>query len=143
MSNCVFCNILSGDLPAHFVYEDDLVVAFMSLEQPNPYKVLVIPRSHLETIYDLNDALAAAIFKATVRIARGIRDVSGCEGLNLVQSNGRVGQQDVFHFHLHLVPRFAGDKIILDWDNTPLPAERLRQLAGEIRTRLQDMNTSR
>ena len=63
MDDCIFCRIVSGAAPAHFVYKDDLVVAFLSFEQPNPYKVLVIPRSHLETIYDLNDEMAAAIFK--------------------------------------------------------------------------------
>lgn len=142
MDDCIFCRIVSGTAPAHFVYKDDLVVGFLSLEQPNPYKVLVIPRFHVETVYDLSDELAAAIFKATVKIARGVRDVSGCEGMNLVQSNGRAGQQDVFHFHLHIVPRYSGDKIIFDWDNTPLPAEKLSQLAGEIRARLQDLTSN-
>ncbi len=139
MNDCVFCKILAGELPAHFVYEDDLVVAFLSLEQPNPYKVLVIPRAHAPMVYDLTDEQAAAIFQATVKIARGVRVVSGCEGLNLVQSNGRAGQQDVFHFHLHIVPRFTGDNIILDWDNTPVPTERLSQIAGEIRAGLKDL----
>ena len=136
MNDCVFCSILSGDLPGHFVYKDDLVVAFLSLEQPNPYKVLVIPCAHVENIYDLSDEQAAALFKATVKIARGVRDVSKCEGMNLVQSNGRAGGQDVFHFHLHIVPRFSGDKIVFRWNNTPVEAERLSQLAAEIRSRL-------
>lgn len=136
MDECVFCKILLGELPAHFVYEDDLVVAFLSLEQPNPYKVLVVPHEHVETIYDLNDEQASAIFKATVKIARGVRDVSKCDGMNLVQSNDRAGQQDVFHFHLHIVPRFFGDGIVFDWDNTPAPQEKLRQFAQEIRTKL-------
>lgn len=138
MTDCVFCKILAGELPAHFIFKNELVVAFLSLEQPNPYKVLVIPRAHREMIYDLNDEQAAAIFQATVKIARAIRDVSGCEGMNLVQSNGRVGQQDVFHFHLHILPRFSGDSIIFDWDNTPASAERLSQIAGEIRAELHD-----
>jgi histidine triad (HIT) family protein len=140
MAACIFCQIVSGEAPAHFVYEDDLVVAFLSLEQPNPYKVLVIPRAHAATIYDLSPELASAIFQATVKIARGIRDVSGCEGMNLVQSNEEAGQQDVFHFHLHIVPRFTGDKIRLDWDNTPAPAEDLRRLAAEIRARMEDIS---
>lgn len=97
---------------------------------------MVITRAHIENIFDLNDELAAAIFRATVKIARSVRDASGCEGMNLVQSNGRAGQQDVFHFHLHIVPRFNSDKIILDWDNAPAPTARLSQLAAEIRTRL-------
>lgn len=136
MDDCVFCRILSGDLPAHFVYQDELVAAFLSLEQPNPYKVLVVPRHHVETVYDLKDAQAAAIFQATVKISRAVRDASGCEGLNLVQSNGKAGQQDVFHFHLHIVPRFFGDSIVLDWDNTPTSQERLSQIAQDICTQL-------
>ena len=136
MDECVFCRILKGELPAHFVYEDDLETAFLSLEQPNPYKVLVVPRAHVETVYDLTDKQAASIFKATVKIARGVRDASKCEGMNLVQSNGRAGQQDVFHFHLHIVPRFSGDSIVLDWDNTPASPEMLIQFAREIQTRL-------
>ena len=139
MKDCIFCRILTGDAPAHFVYEDDLVVAFLSLEQPNPYKVLVIPRAHVETIFDLSDELAAAIFQATVKISRAVREASNCEGLNLVQSNGRVGQQDVFHFHLHIIPRFVDDNIIFDWDNTPAPQERLRQIVSEIRASMQLM----
>ena len=136
MNECVFCGILSGNIPAHFVYKDDLVVAFLSLEQPNPYKVLVVSRAHVETVYDLSDEQAAAIFKVTVKIARGVRGVSKCEGMNLVQSNGRAGQQDVFHFHLHIVPRFSGDGIVLDWDNTAAPPETLNQYAREIQENL-------
>ena len=134
MESCIFCQIVAGKAPAYFVYEDELVVAFLSLEQPNPYKVLVIPRAHVETVYDLSEEQAAAVFKATVKIARGVRDVSGCEGLNLVQSNGEAGGQDVFHFHLHIVPRFRGDKILFDWDNTPASPETLAQLSAEIRS---------
>lgn len=136
MAECVFCRILAGELPAHIVYADDFVVAFLSLEQPNPYKVLVIPRAHVETVYDLSDEQASAIFIATARITRAVRGASQCEGLNLVQSNGKAGQQDVFHFHLHILPRFTGDNIVFDWDNTPAPPETLRQLAAEIRVNL-------
>jgi histidine triad (HIT) family protein len=136
MDNCIFCKILEGSIPAHFVYEDDLVVALLSLEQPNPYKVLVIPRDHVEMVYDLNEEQAGAIFRATVKIARSVRDVSKCEGMNLVQSNGKAGQQDVFHFHLHIVPRFSGDSIVLDWDNTPASQDDLSKIARGIRSNL-------
>jgi len=138
MDDCVFCKILKGELPAHFVYEDGLVAAFLSLEQPNPYKVLVISRAHVETVYDLTDEQASAIFKATAKIARGVRDASKCEGLNLVQSNGEAGQQDVFHFHLHILPRFFGDHIVFDWDNAPASQETLSQISYDIRTSLDD-----
>ena len=140
MDECVFCRILAGELPAHFVYKDDLVVGFLSLEQPNPYKVLVVPREHIATVFDLSDELASAIFRTTVKIARSVRDVSKCDGMNLVQSNGEAGLQDVFHFHLHIVPRYFEDKIVFDWDNTPVPQVKLRQFAQEIRTQLKAEN---
>lgn len=129
MNDCVFCKILAGDIPAHFVYNDGHVVAFLSLEQPNPYEVLALPRDNVEMVYDLNDELTGAIFRATVKIARSVRDGSKCEGMNFVRSNGEVGQQDVFHFHLHIVPRFSGDSIVLHWDNTPASQAELTKIA--------------
>jgi len=141
MDDCVFCRIFAGELPAHFVYEDDLVVGFLSLEQSNPYKVLVVPHEHVATVYDLTEEPAAAIFQATVKIARSVREVSKCDGMNLVQSNGKAGLQDVFHFHLHIVPRFFGDNIVLDWDNTPVPHEKLIQV--EFRAKIMDLALSK
>ncbi len=133
---CIFCEIAAGREPASMVYQDECVYAMMSLEQPNAHKVLVIPRAHVESIYDLTDEQAMAIMRVTVRVARAIRAASGCEGLNLVQANGRVGQQDVFHFHLHLVPRFRGDGILLRWDNTRQERAELDRLAAEIRAHM-------
>ncbi len=134
--DCIFCAIASGQAPASIVFQDEQVLAFMSLEQPNPYKVLVVPCAHVETLYDLSDEQAAYIFQTTVRIARVIRNISNCPGLNLVQCNGAAGQQDVFHFHLHLVPRFANDtqqgRIMLTWDNTVQERKYLDRLAAEL-----------
>ena len=134
--SCVFCEISAGNAPASFVYKDKDVFGIMSLEQPNPYKVLIIPHAHVESIYDLDDDLAASIFKVTTKVARAIRDASNCEGLNIIQSNGKAGQQDVFHFHLHIVPRFFDDQIIFDWDNTPANRNVLDNLAKKIRESL-------
>jgi len=112
----------------------------MSLEQPNPYKVLVVPRAHVETIYDLSDELAALIFQTTVRVAKAIRTISGCAGLNVIQSNGTAGQQDVFHFHIHLLPRFSDDtqdgRVLLSWDNTVATRVELDKLAGDLRSQM-------
>lgn len=138
--NCVFCEIMAERIPASFVFQGEQVVAFMSLEQPNPYKVLIVPRAHVETIYDLDDELAALIFQTTVRVARAIRTVSGCAGLNLIQSNGATGQQDVFHFHIHLLPRFPDDtqhgRVLLSWDNTEATRLELDTLANDLRSQM-------
>ena len=135
--SCIFCEISSGQAPASFVYEDEHVFGIMSLDQPNPYKVLVIPRAHIETIYDLSEDQAARIFQAAVKIARAIREASGCDGLNLVQSNGRAGQHDVFHFHLHLVPRFDGDNIQISWEGSRAERDDLERMAKEIGSKME------
>lgn len=134
--NCIFCEILSGQSPAGFVYEDEQIFGIMSLDQPNPYKVLVIPRAHIENIYDLAEEQAACIFQAAVKIARAIRQASGCEGLNLVQSNGRIGQPDIFHFHLHLIPRFQDDDIILKWEAKQKDRSELNRMTEDIRSKI-------
>ena len=134
--NCILCEISSRHAPASFVYDGGEVFAIMSLDQPNPYKVLVIPRVHIETVYDLTDDLAGAIFQTTVRVARAIRDASGCDGLNLVQSNGRAGQQEVLHFHLHLVPRFWGDEIRFAWNHARAERSALEVMAEKIRSKM-------
>lgn len=137
MSDCIFCRIAAGRGTASIVAEMEAALAFMTLEQPTPYKVIVVPRAHVATIYDLTDAQAAAVFQLAVRVARAIRRVSGCAGLNLVQSNGTAAGQDVFHVHLHLVPRFPNDGITLDWDNTVRPRAYLDRLAAELREGLE------
>jgi histidine triad (HIT) family protein len=141
---CVFCDIAQGVVPASIVFANEQVLAFLSPEQPNPYKVLIIPGEHAATIYDLTDEQAAHIFQAVIRIARVIRRVTGNEGLNVVQSNGRSGQQDIFHVHVHLVPRVQGDtqlgRIVLDWDNTPREQQELDRLATDLRLLLESQS---
>lgn len=94
-TNCILCAISSRRAAASFVYEADDVCGIMSLDQPNLYKVLVCPRAHIETIYELSEDQEARIFQAAVKIARAIRNASNCEGLNMVQANGRVAKEDV------------------------------------------------
>lgn len=130
--DCIFCQISNGLDSASFVYEDEQIFGILSLDQPNPYKVLIIPRSHVESVYDLSEKQAADIFRATVKVSRAIREASNCEGLNLVQSNGRVAGQDVFHFHMHLIPRFENDDIVLKWRAKRKDRNELNQMAKEI-----------
>jgi len=135
-SLCPFCRMVAGSERASYVWEDPDVFGIMSLEQPTRYNVLMIPKLHVASLFDLTDDLAAALFRATVKVARAIRTASQCPGLNLVQSNGRVGQQDVLHFHLHIVPRFENDGITLAWNNTKTERSRLDTLAEEIRIQM-------
>jgi histidine triad (HIT) family protein len=132
-TDCVFCAIAAGREPASFVHEDEDVLAVMSLDQPVPCKVLVLPRAHAETIFDLSDAQAGALFRVAVRVARAVRDSSACSGLNLVQSNGAVAGQDVPHFHMHLIPRAENDEVALSWPGSRAGRGELDAMAARIR----------
>ncbi len=131
-TSCVFCQIAAGQAPASVVYQDDQVMAFMDLNQPNPGKVLVMPRCHVETVYDLDDELAAHLMQVSVRLARAIQATIQPDGLNLFQANGTAAQQSVFHFHLHLVPRYHEDAIHLRWPARTPSRSTLDQLAAQI-----------
>ncbi|NDJ84623.1 MAG: HIT family protein [Chloroflexi bacterium] len=135
MEQCIFCRILRHEAPASLVYEDNQCIAFMDINQPNPYKVLVIPREHIETLFDLTDAQGEAMMRATLRVARAIRAVSGCDGLNVFQNNGITAGQEVLHFHIHLLPRFASDGT--PWRNPrPTSRDELDSMATALRVAL-------
>ncbi|RKY62666.1 MAG: HIT family protein [Candidatus Latescibacterota bacterium] len=109
MMGCVFCAIVEGKEAASVVYEDDLTLAFMDVHPVVPGHTLVVPKRHFPDIFSLEEPWGSACFRTAQRVARAVREAFGAEGLNLLQLNGRVGGQTVFHFHIHVVPRYAGD----------------------------------
>lgn len=141
MSDCVFCGIVAGTVPASVVHEDDATLAFMDLRQPNPGHVLVIPRTHVEMIYDLEADAAARVFQATVIVANAIRRSLDPPGLNVWQSNGpAVAFQEVphVHVHVHLLPRQHDDQLIRIYPEKPPYPDRaaLNEMAATIRAGL-------
>lgn len=110
MSDCIFCEILSGKLPSSIVYEDDQCTALMDIQPINPGHVLVIPNSHATYLADLEKDAGAHLFRAAQLVAAALRS-SGlrCEGVNLFLADGEVAGQEVFHAPLHVFPRYIGD----------------------------------
>jgi len=136
MSDCIFCKIVEGQIPSTKVHEDELTLAFMDVGQVNPGHVLVAVKPHVENIFGLNDALAAAVFQTAVRVARAVEKAYAPEGVTLYQANGAAAGQTVFHFHLHLVPRYAKDGMDLSWPTKNPPREELQANAARIRAAL-------
>jgi histidine triad (HIT) family protein len=106
----VFCDIVRGSAPASIVYADDLVMAFMDIQPVNPGHLLIVPRVHAACLSELDSGTGGHIFQVAQRLAAAIRR-SGvlCQGLNLFLADGEAAGQEVFHLHLHLIPRFRGD----------------------------------
>ncbi len=136
MTDCIFCRIVSKEIPASIVYEDDHTIAFMDLGQVNPGHVLVATKAHVENVFGLDDAHAGAVFKTVARIARASRDAFGAPGMNLFQANGKAGAQTVFHFHMHVLPRLENDGMSLAWPAKNPPRETLQAYSEKIREAL-------
>jgi histidine triad (HIT) family protein len=136
MSDCVFCRIVARQIPATVVHEDEHVLAFMDLGQVNPGHVLVTVKAHAESLYALSDAQASAVLPVAGRVARAIRAAFNPEGLSVYQANGKAAGQTVFHYHLHLVPRYEGDGMALSWPVKNPPREKLEEYAARIRASL-------
>jgi histidine triad (HIT) family protein len=110
--DCIFCRIAAGDAPAHKIYENDSVFAIMDIFPWTEGHCLVIPKTHAPTLFDISAEDAASVMKAARDLAPALRDAVGAHGLNLLQSNGRAAWQQVDHFHLHLIPRWADDSLV-------------------------------
>ena len=134
---CLFCRLVAGEIPSARVYEDALTIAFMDIGQVNPGHVLVATKRHAATLLDITADEAAAVMQTAQRVARAAQAVFNPPGLTLLQANGREGDQTVFHFHLHVVPRHADDGIALSWPRKEPAADVLRGYALQLGQALQ------
>lgn len=108
MDDCIFCKIIKGDIPSYTVYEDDVVKAFLDISQGTPGHTLVVPKRHVKDIFAYDPDLAAAVFSRIPKIARAIKASNpAIKGMNIINNNGKVAYQSVFHSHIHLVPRYS------------------------------------
>jgi histidine triad (HIT) family protein len=102
MEDCIFCKIIKRKVPGYIIEEDDDIIVFLALEG-HP---LVVTKKHIPNVYSLDDKSAAAVMKVAVRVSNALKKSLECDGINLIQANEPAARQDVFHFHMHVKPRF-------------------------------------
>lgn len=132
-TNCIFCKIANGDIPSSTIYEDDFFRVILDLSPATKGHALILPKQHMADIFEMNEDLAAKVFVLANKIAKAMKDALGCDGLNIVQNNGSTAGQTVFHFHMHLIPRYINDGQTISWiPGTSEPEER-EAVAKQIR----------
>jgi histidine triad (HIT) family protein len=135
VGECIFCQIIEGKVAASVVHRDDVVMAFMDIRPVNTGHVLVVPLRHFAEMSDMDEETGMKLFQVTMRVQKSVR-ASGvrCEGINLFLADGEAAFQEVFHVHMHIIPRFRGDsfKIKADWSRQPSRAD-LDDVARKIR----------
>jgi histidine triad (HIT) family protein len=137
MHECVFCRIVSEDLPCSKVFEDEHTLVIMDLQSVNPGHMLVLVKPHRENIYALEDELAGAVFRTAARMARAVKQAFACEGVTLLQANEKAGAQTVFHFHIHVLPRWENDGMALAWPAKNPDRAALEAMAEKLRAALE------
>lgn len=139
MSECIFCKIIKGEIPAAKVFENEHVMAFLDISQVTKGHTLVIPKVHKENVYELTPEIARNLFEVVPSIANALKSEYNPIGLNTVNNNGEQAGQSVFHFHMHLIPRYGqGDGFGAVWKNnqSDYSPEKLKEMAEGIRKHL-------
>jgi histidine triad (HIT) family protein len=129
---CLFCKIVAGDIPSTRVFEDERTIAFMDINPGTRGHLLVIPRAHSADLLEIGEEDLAACALTAQRMARLVKERLSADGVNLMNSCGSVAWQTVFHFHIHVIPRYAGDPLRLPWQPAPGDRDEIAAAAREL-----------
>ena len=130
--NCLFCKIVAGDLPSTTVFEDERTLAFMDINPGTRGHLLVIPRAHSADLLEVAEEDLAACARTAQVMAQRIKERLGADGVNLVNSCGAAAWQTVFHFHVHVIPRYKGDPLRLPWQPAPGDRDEIAAAARDL-----------
>lgn len=134
--DCIFCKIANGEIPSSTIYEDDDFRVFLDLGPASMGHALIVPKEHYQDVCDLDAAVAAKVLPLAGRIGMAMKKSLGCAGFNLVQNNGTEAGQTVFHFHVHVIPRYTGGPSIAAWEPGSETPEALAEVAEKIKAAL-------
>ena len=134
--SCIFCRIAQKQVPASRVYEDEKVMAFLDIRPLNEGHTLVIPKAHCENIFDVPQELNAYIHGITKQVAIAVKKATNADGISIIQQNGKAATQDIPHLHVHIIPRYEGQKMPSFSETSEADKEKLNQTAAKIRNHL-------
>ena len=136
MDNCIFCKIASGEIPAATLYEDDLFRVILDLGPASKGHALILPKNHYANLYEIPDELVGKAMVLDKKMFTALKEALGCDGLNVVQNNGEAAGQTVFHFHMHLIPRYQDDQVGLSWTPGTLTDEMKAEVLEKVKKAL-------
>lgn len=123
--DCIFCKLANGVFPTNSIYEDEDFNVILDLAPATKGHALILPKQHADNLYELPDEVAGKAFVLAKKLAKSMKEKLGCDGLNVVQNNGTVAGQTVFHFHMHLIPRYEEDGQKIAWNPKEAPSDEL------------------
>ena len=130
---CIFCEIIKGNIPCYKVYDDDVCLAFLDISQATIGHTLIVPKNHVQNIFELDENTAAHLGKVANKIAKNLKEKLNLEALNILNNNGEKAGQTVNHFHIHLIPRYANDDLTIIFNSNELSKEDFNNLLNKIK----------
>ncbi len=134
---CIFCKIVRKQAPSSILYEDDSVMAFLDIRPLNMGHTLVIPKAHYVDIFGIPEKELTAVHKVSKLLAVAVKKAAGADGISIIQQNGKAAGQDIFHLHVHVVPRFEGQKLPHFSELKEVERSKLDEMAAKIRRQLE------
>lgn len=139
MEQCLFCKIASGEIPSKIIYDSEKVMAFLDIRPANPGHVLIIPKEHFEILPNLPEDLNSSLLQVVKIITQAQIEVLGAQGVNVLQNNGELAGQAVPHVHIHVIPRFKDDKVVINWTPTGLKHEQLDEIQKRLISKAKEL----
>ena len=132
-NNCIFCKIANGEIPSRTIEENELFRVVLDVSPATKGHALILPKEHCRNLYDLPEETAAEVMKMAKKLALKMKEKLGCDGVNIVQNNEETAGQTVFHFHMHVIPRYKGDKQVIGWRPGQPSGEELDAIVCELK----------
>lgn len=136
MEDCIFCKLANGIFETNTVYEDEDFRAIMDISPAAKGHVIVLAKRHAANIFELPDEYVQRGFLVAKKIAQAVKKTVNCDGINTLQNNGEAAGQTIFHFHIHVIPRYDEDNVTIKWENKSFENEELKAVAKEIANNL-------
>ena len=135
MDNCIFCKIAAGEIPSATLYEDEEFRVILDLGPASKGHALILPKQHYANLYELPDELAEKVIRLAKKMVIAMTKALQCDGFNVVQNNGEAAGQTVFHFHMHLIPRYASDdnENVIEWSHKEFTSEEFAQICDKMK----------
>lgn len=131
--NCIFCKLANGDIPTNTIYEDADFRVILDASPAAKGHALILPKQHYANLFEIDDETVGKAACLAKKVAAHEKEVLGCDGYNVLQNNGEAAGQTVFHYHVHLIPRTAGDHAMLEWEHLSFTDEEMKEICGEMK----------
>lgn len=131
--DCIFCKLANGDIPTNVVYEDSDFTVIMDASPATKGHSLILPKNHFANLFELDEETTNKVLPLAKKVAAHMTEKLGCDGFNLVQNNGETAGQTVFHFHMHLIPRYKDDNQVIGWKPNDADADEQKKILDKIK----------